>query len=230
MATKKTQQEDPEVVIESAIGRAEGFIERNAKSLTYIAIAIIVIVCGYFGWKYLYAIPREGKAADAMFVAEQLFIAEDYQQALDGDGNNEGLLEVIDQWGSTAHGNLARQYAGICYMKLDKPEEALDVLSKYKTSKGAPNVIVNAQNFGLRGDLLAKQGKDKEALDMYRKAIAAAENSLTTPFYLKKAGILSEKTGDFAGAKAFYQRIADEFGMSMEARDIEKSIGRAEQL
>jgi predicted negative regulator of RcsB-dependent stress response len=230
MATNKQQNEDPEVAIQSAIGKTEDFIERNSKTLVYIASVIVAIAAGYFGWKYLYDIPREGKAADAMFVAEQLFIAEQWQQALDGDGNNAGFVEVIDNWGSTSHANLACQYAGICYMKLEKPAEALEMLSRYKSSKGAPNVIINAQNFGLRGDLLADQGKDDQALDMYRKAIQAAENPLTTPFYLKKAGVLSEKTGDAQAAKAFYQRIADEFGMSLEARDIEKSIGRVEQL
>ncbi len=231
MATSKKEHEtvDPEVAIESAIGKTELFIEKNSKTLLYILTAIVVVVGGYYGWKYLYSEPRMKKAADQMFVAEQLFAADQYQPALEGDGNNSGFLEIIDQFGSTPQGNLARQYAGICYMKLGKPEEALEILAKYKHTEGAPNALVNAQNFGLQGDILTDKGEYKQALAMYEKAIAAAENPFTTPYYLKKAGLVCEKTGDAAGALSFYKRISDDFGASMEARDIEKSIGRVNQ-
>ncbi len=84
-------------------------------------------------------------------------------------------------------------------------------------------------NFGLRGDLLSQKGEFKEALAMYRRAIEATDNSTTTPYFLKKAGLVSEQLGETAAALAFYQRIVDEFGMSMEARDIEKSIGALKQ-
>ncbi len=51
----------------------------------------------------------------------------------------------------------------------------------------------------------------------------------TTPLFLKKLGMAYEKTGDFKAAAATYQRIADEYPASIEARDIPKYIGRAEQ-
>ncbi len=232
MATTKKAQpahKDPEVAIETAIDRTEGFIERNARTLHTAVGIIAVIVCGYFAWKYLIAQPRSLKAADLMFVAEQQFAADQWQTALDGDGANAGFLEVIDTYGGTPQGNLARQYAGICYIKLSQPEEALAVLSQYKPQKGAPAEIVNAENFGLRGDLLSQKGEFKEALAMYRRAIEATDNSTTTPYFLKKAGLVSEQLGETAAALAFYQRIVDEFGMSMEARDIEKSIGALKQ-
>ncbi len=228
MSDKKTHTEDPEVVIASAISRTEGFIEKNSKVLFYILIAIVAGSAGYFGWKYLYAQPREGRAADAMFVAEQLFAAEQWQQALDGDGANAGFLEIIDSYGSTPQGNLARQYAGICYVKTGQADAALEILAKYKNADGAPGVLINAQNYGLRGDLLSDKGEFDKALGMYRKAVEAASNPLTTPYYLKKAGLVSEKLGDNAGALAYYQRISREFGNSLEARDIDKSIGRVE--
>ncbi len=228
--TTKSQHEDPEVVIQSAIGRTEDFIERNSKMLSGVLIAIVVIAAGYFGYKYLYALPQEGKAADAMFVAEQLFQQGDYAAALEGDGNNAGFLEVADSFGSTPQGNLARHYAGICYIKEGKQDEALEILAKYRASTGAPNAIINAQNFGLRGDILVQKEQYKEALGMFRKAIDASSNVMTTPYFLKKAGVVSEKLGQNAEALAFYQRISDEYGASMEARDIERSIGRVKQL
>lgn len=229
MSAEKQHHDEPEVVIQSAIGQTEAFIERNSKLLVYILVAVIAIAAGYFGWKYLYALPQESKAADTAFVAEQLFQQGEWQQALEGDGNNAGFNEVIDRFGSTSTGNLARQYAGVCLVKLGKADEALAVLTKYRHVKGAPGVIISAQNYGMRGDILADKGQYEDALALYRKAIAAATNPLTTPVFLKKAGLLYEKTGDKGAAKECYQRIADEFGSSMEARDIEKSLGRAQE-
>lgn len=232
MATSKKnhqQHQAPEAAIQEAIGKTEGFIERNSKTLGAIVVAIAVVVCGYFGWKYLYIQPRAEKATAAMFVAEQQFAASEWQLALEGDGKNAGFLEITDSYGSTPVGNLARHYAGICYLKMDKPDEALDMLSKYKTVKGAPAKLVNSQNFGLRGDIYVQKEQYKEALEMFRKAVDASSNQLITPYYLKKAGLVAEKLGDKASAIAFYQRIADEFAMSMEARDIEKNIGKAQQ-
>ncbi len=229
MSNTKNQHQDPEVAIATAINKTEGFIERNSRTLYGAVIAIVIVAAAYFGWKYLYAGPRADKASDMLFVAEQQFQAEEYQTALDGDGNNAGFLEVIEKYGSTPQGNLARHYAAICYIKLDKPEEAISMLDAYSHTSGIPNVVINAQNYGLRGDLLVQKEDYKGALEMYRKAVDQAANPFTTPYYLKKAGMVCEKLGDNAGAVLFYNRIKDEFGASMEARDIDKSIGRAEQ-
>lgn len=230
MATSVKDHKDPEQTIEQGIERAEGFIERNARTLYIVVGAIAVVVCGYFAYKYLIAQPRAEKAADMMFVAEQQFAAQQWQVALDGDGQNAGFLEVIDTYRCTPQGNLARQYAGICLLRLDRADEALAQLEKYRAKKGAPAQIVNAQNFGLRGDILLDKGDFAGALGLYKKAVDASENQLTAPYYLKKAGMAAEQAGDKAAALAFYQRIVDEFGMSMEARDIEKSIGALKQL
>ena len=110
----KSQTEDPEVAIQSAIGRVEGFIMNNGRSLLTALIVVVVVVGGFFGYKYLISGPRAEKAAAMMFVAEQQFAVDSFALALNGDGNFAGFLEVIDRYGSTDEGNLARQYAGIC--------------------------------------------------------------------------------------------------------------------
>ena len=79
-----------------------------------------------------------------MFVAEQLFAAEDYTAALEGDGSNAGFLDVVSQYGATRPGRLAAHYAGVCYMKLGDFDAAMEYLNKYKKVKGAPGVIINA--------------------------------------------------------------------------------------
>lgn len=224
--TNNKQENTYEEVVTETVGKTEAFLEKNQKLVTWVLVAIFVVIGGYFANKYLIAQPRAEKASAEMFAAIQNFNAEEWQVALDGDGNYAGFLEVIDNYGSTPQASLAAHYAGICYLKLGDKENALEYLAKYNATKGAPAEIVNAQNYGLQGDIVADGGDLKRAAALYRKAIEASENSLTTPCYLKKLGLVEEAMGNTAAALAAYQRIADEFGTALEARDIDIYIGR----
>ena len=109
MADKKAQESlDPEVKIQSAIGNTENFIMRNGRKLLIALIVVFVIVGGFYGYKYFVAGPRAEKAASMMFMAEQHFVADSFNLALNGDGNFDGFLKVIDKYGSTPQGNLAQ--------------------------------------------------------------------------------------------------------------------------
>ncbi len=230
MATKNPQMgKDPEVVIESALSRTEEFFQRNGGNLVIALVVVLVVVGGYFGYKYLYAAPRAEKASDMMFVAQQQFAIDSFKLALEGDGNNAGFLDVIEKYGSTPAGNLAKHYAGICYLRTGDLTQAMEQLRAYKTTKGAPNTLINAQNYGLQGDILVQEGKYQEAVSLFKKAVEAGDNSLTTPCYLKKLGLVYEKLGDYPSTKSAFERIANEFPTSLEARDIEKYIGRVDQ-
>lgn len=222
-------EKDPEVKIESALGKTEMWFEKNWKTLTVIAVVALVAVGGVYAFQGLYKAPRGKKAAEAMFVAQQLFAQEDYATALNGDGNNLGFAEVADSYSGTAQARLAAHYAGICYLKEGDMDAALDYLSKYKATKGAPNMIINAQNEGLKADIYVDKGDFASAVKHYQNAIKAADNALTTPIYLKKLGLAYEAQGNYAEAVKAYRRVADDYPASLEARDIEKFASAAEQ-
>lgn len=226
MANNKNQETTYEEVVTETVGKTEQFFEKNQKLITWALVAIIVIIGGYFANKYLIAQPRAEKASAEMFAAIQNFNTEEWQIALDGDGNNAGFLEVIDNYSSTPQASLAAHYAGVCYLKLGDKESAKSYLAKYDASKGAPAEIINAQNLGLQADILSDEGQMEKAAALYRKAVAASDNSLTAPYYLKKLGQVEEALGNEEAALAAYQRIADEYAGSLEARDIDNFIGR----
>ncbi len=231
MSVKKAQESlDPEVKIQSAIGNTENFIMRNGRKLIIALVVVFVVVGGFYGYKYLVVKPRGAKAAEMMFMAEQHFAADSFQLALNGDGNYAGFLQVIDKYGSTPTGNVARLYAGICYMRMGQFEEALTQLKKYDAPKSIPGQVLKAQSLGLQGDACIELQNYKEAASLYKKAVDASENSLTAPFYMKKLGMAYEKLGDNAKALDVYKEIQASYGSSMEARDIQKYIGRLEQL
>jgi tetratricopeptide (TPR) repeat protein len=226
---KAVELKDPEIKIEDALSRTESFLESNWKAISIVLAVIVLVIGGYYAYRGLYLAPRMEKASVAMFVAQHVFADGNYEEALNGDGNNVGFLEIVSKYGDTPQGKLAAHYAGICYLNEGDLDAALTFLSKYSPSRGVPNTLINAQNEGLKGDVYVQKGDYQGAVKHFERAVKASDNTLTTPTYLKKAGLAYEALGDYATAVKLYTRISDEYPTSIEGRDIDKYIGAAEQ-
>ena len=210
-----------------AMNKTEFFFEKNGRMLSYVFLGLLVLAALVFGYRALIVSPRAEKAAEMIAEAQYRFEDQnaDYALALEGDANGPGFLDVIDQYGSTRAGNLAKHYAGICYLRLGDLDNAATYLAKYKPAKGIPAEIVNAQNIGLQGDIAVEQQDYARAVKFYEKAVKAADNNLTAPMYLHKAGLAEQAQGNEQKAAAFYEEILTSYPASMEARDAEKLLG-----
>lgn len=213
--------------VETAVDRTQEFFDRNGKKITAVVVAVAVVVLAGFAYKKLVVEPRAENASAAMYVAQFRFeqANADYRLALTGDEEGAGFLDIIEQYGSTPAGNLAAQYAGICYMKLGEWDNAAKYLAKYKATKGVPNKIVNAENLGLQGDVYVQKGDYKRAVSYFEKAAEAADNNFTSPIYLKKAALAYIASGDKEAAKKLLKRITTQYATSTEAREAEMYLG-----
>ena len=110
-------------------------------------------------------------------------------------------------------------------MKLGQFDAASEYLAKYKSVKGAPVAIINAQNLGLRGDISVERGDYQQAEMLYARAAKAADNVLSTPYYLRKLAFVYAELGRTQEAINVCERIKSEYASSLEARDIDKLIG-----
>ena len=223
MATKE-KDTNKELEVEEIVSRSEQFIENNSKKIIYGIIAIALVVGAVLGIKHGYLIPQEKKAAAAIFKGEQYFAKDSFNLALNGNGADfDGFEGIIDQYGSTASGNLAKAYAGICYFKMGETEKALD---KLKSFSGDDNMISPAI-IGLIGDCYVNMGNVKEGISYFEKAAKKADNEVISPVYLKKAGIAYENQKQYSDAVKAYTTIKEKYFNSMEAADIDKYIARA---
>lgn len=215
----------------AVLNKTEMFFEKNSKKVIYLLLALFVIAAAIFGYWQLISQPRDSKAAEMMAQAQYRFEAQapDYTLALEGDANGPGFLDVIEKYGSTPSGNLAKHYAGICYLQLGDLENAAAYLAKYKPAKGIPAQIINAQNLGLQGDVAVEQGNYEEAIKFFEKAVKASENNLTAPTYLRKAALAAKALGNTDQAIELLERISTEFPESAEARNVERMIGSFQQ-
>lgn len=210
-----------------AINKTEFFFEQYGRKLIYILAGLLIVAGLIFGYRELISQPRAKKAAELIAQAQERFEGEnpDFQLALTGDANGAGFLEVIEQYGSTPSGNLAKHYAGICYLRGGDLDNAAKYLSQYSAVKGIPGAIINAQNLGLQGDIAVDKQEYAKAVKFYEQAVKAADNNLTAPMYLRKAGLAEQAQGNGEKAKAYYERIQNSYPMSADAREAEKLLG-----
>ena len=171
MATKE-KDTNKELEVEEIVSKSEQFIENNSKKIIYGIIAVALVVGAVLGIKHGYLVPQEKKAAAAMFKGEQYFARDSFALALNGNGADyEGFEAIIDQYGSTDAGNLAKAYAGICY---DKLSEHIGLLPLVMVSPADADLIRGGSDERRRFlDLIISQ-QDKpylHALIQYNKAL-----------------------------------------------------------
>lgn len=220
-------QNQQEAAVAEAVSKTEQFFQENGKKVVIAVVAIVVgAVAGYL-YKSLVIDANAEKASELIIEAQDRFGVQnpDFALALNGDENGAGFLDVVEQYGSTAAGNLAKHYAGICYLRLGDLENAEKYLSMYKSVNELGAEVVNAQNLGLRGDIAVERGKYEAAVALYKKAVAASENVYTAPLFLYKQLLAYVALGNKAEAQKCYDTLQAQYPMSVEAREAEKVMG-----
>jgi tetratricopeptide (TPR) repeat protein len=226
MADKTTPKHDTLQDIEASLSNTEMFIERNQKKLLLVLAAIVVVVGGVLAYKQFIVKPKEAEAQTAMFRAEIYFEKDSFNLALNGKGDVEGFLSIIDNYSGTKSGNLAHFYAGVCYLQTGKFQEAIDQFDAYD----GEDIMTASMAMGAKGDALMELGKTQDAIDQYVKAAGKNKNSFSTPMYLMKAGIAYEEMKNYDKALEIYQKVQKDFYQTSEGREADKYIARVEGL
>lgn len=216
-----------EAAVIEAVSKTEEFFEKNGKKLLAAIVAVILVfACGY-AYKKLVVDANADKAANLIVEAQDRIAGEnpDYLLALNGDENGAGFLDVIEQYGSTPSANLARQYAGACYLHLGDLENAEKYLKQYSDVDGVLGQIVNAQNKGLLGDVAAEKQEYTAAAALYKKAAELSKNNYTTPLFMFKQALALKAAGEGAKATEVLEALVAAYPGAMETRDAEKILG-----
>ena len=186
-----------------------------------VAGGIVAIVAGILGWDFLQG-ARGVQADEALGGIIRTYENGDYQLALDGTATAVGLLEIIDDYGSTPAGNIARFYAADASYRLGDYETALEFFEDYNGGDdllGASALAGQAAIYELSADF-------ERAADLYVRAAEAVDNSLVSPIYWMSAGLAYEKAGVFEDAETAFRTIKDTYPESEEAKDIDFYLGR----
>lgn len=226
MSDKKAHHEGEQLeTIEHVLSDSEKFIEKNQKMITNVILGIMVVILAIMAYNRYIVSPKEIDAQSQIFAGEMLFEQDSFRLAIEGDGQFMGFEYIIDKYGSTASGNLAKYYTGISYYKLGDYESAISFLNKFK----ADGTMMPPIKAGAIGDCYVELGDYSKAITNFKKA-ASFDNSFTAPIYLKKCGIAHEANGDQTKAIECYEKIKSSYPTSTEANDIDKYIARAKAV
>ena len=219
--------------LDESANKAEDFVARNQKGIFVIVGLAALLVLGYLGYNKFIAEPKAEEAMNEMYTAQKYFdeavvatTGKDslYTLAINGGEGKYGLVDIVNEYGSTPAGNLANYYAGMAYLNLSDYSNAVKYLSEFNTDDAVLGPIAK----GGVADAFVQLGQLDEALEYYEKAIKASTNDYTTPMYLFKAANVAQSLGKSDKALDYYKRIKSEFSLSDQATNIETFIGRAE--
>jgi TolA-binding protein len=212
--------ENPEALKEKLEG-AENWLEENPKIVVGIAAAILIIVGGYFAFNY-YKDNQNDIAQNEMFQAVYYFEADSLDKALNGDGNNLGFLQIIDEFGITDAANLANYYAGVSYLKQGKFELARLYLEDFSSG----DLLIQARAYSLVGDSYMEEENYDEAARYYNKAANYKPNKFFSPGYLMKEALAYEKLNQNDKARETYDKVITQYWESEEFQNARKFKAR----
>ena len=213
-------------MLASAQTQGENFFEKNSKMVVVAIVVIFVLAAAIFGYKKVIVEPRNVKGQEMLFEAQYQFESQtaDFALALNGDEHTPGFAQVVEQYGNTPAGNLARMYAASCALRLGDFDQAQKYINSYKNVKGVPGAIINAMAAGIKGEIAVEKGDNAGAAKLFEQAAKSNENDFTTPMYLRKAALAYRAAGDAAKADALLKVIAEEYPSSFDARDAQKLV------
>lgn len=220
--TNNQQQAAP--TMEESLNKSEAFFLKYKKAIIVAVVALVVIIVGVVLYKTYVSEPKEQKASTAIAKAQDLFAANEFQKALDGDSLGvKGFVKLADEFSGTDAGNLANLYAGLCYAKLDKWEDAVKYLEKFD---GADDQMVSPAALGALGNAYAHLNQLDKAVSQLKKAAEKADNNSLSPTFLIQAGEILESQGKADEALKLYKQVKEKYYNSMQYQTIDKYIER----
>lgn len=234
MATKQSKKvhpdhhndllEDPAALAES-IGRGEAFLKKNSKVLGGVLIAAIILIGGILFFQISNANKNE-EAQEEMFQAVYFYEQDSLDFALNGDGINAGLLQIVEEYPRTEAANLANFYIGSIYLSEKNFTDAITYLEQFS----ADDYLIQGQADALLGDAYLETGNVDKAISNYEKATSYEPNKYFTPKYLYKLAVAYETAGKTQDAIDAYSEIEEKYFESYEFAGARKQKARLEGL
>jgi predicted negative regulator of RcsB-dependent stress response len=222
MAKNKKASNDV-IGLDVQLSKSEAFIEKHLKLILAILAVIIIVVSGIFLYRH-YKANQTAEANEAIAASQNAFGMEQYEQALNGDGVKEkGFLKIIDEYSGTSTANLARAYAGLCYVNLDKLDEAIKMLESFDPQD---DQMISPSAIAALGNCYVKKGDNEKGAETLVKAAQKANNDAVSPIFLLQAGEVYEELGKADKALELYKEIKDKYFNSPLYAEIDKYIER----
>ncbi|HEX9005746.1 MAG TPA: tetratricopeptide repeat protein [Bacteroidota bacterium] len=216
--SKKELKEDALV---STYVKATTFYEEHKRiiSIGVTAFAVIVIALIVYGKNRA---DNNTNASTALGNVYQLFDNGQYQLAVDGvpERGIKGLKAIVDDYGNSKAGEIARFYLGTAYYHLARYDEAIE---QFKQASLSDETLEISRLSGIACAYEAK-GMPKEAAEYFEKAAAKNSKDVNAAENLNNAARNYAQAGDKGTALELYRKLKKTYPSSPAARDADREI------
>lgn len=191
---------ETDVMVE-AKGKLELFFDKYGNKILWTLVIAGIIVCAFIVFRNIAERRAETKNEAASVALAAAVTAEDFAQ-------------VVADFDGTDVANNAAYMAGADYLKAGDLVNAKKYLEMYKDGEGAAAELINAAVYGLRGDVAVEENDLQSAVELFKKAIAASDDSYSFMTYNEKLALVYAAMGDETAAEECYKAIVKEYPAS----------------
>lgn len=200
--------------LDELTGKTEQFIEDNSRNLMLAIAAIAVVIVAIVGYGKFIVEPAETAANEDAWRAEQYFMMDSLDLALNGDGLYPGLYDIIDDHSGTKAAARAGFELGVVLRKQGDFEGAIAAFGDAGLGDDVLSILADINI----GDCEVELGNYDAAGSAFSSAISKAGRSIgedyLAPIALYKGAVVDLELGDTDAAKSKLSRIAEDYPTS----------------
>ena len=218
--SKKELQEDKLV---TSFYKSQEFFEEHKQKIIIVVSAIAVVILA-ITWYFNKITEDNILAAEKLSQIITSFEQGQFQKAIDGEPGTQlvGLKNIVENYGSTEQGEIAKIYLANSYYSLGDFDEALKYFNDYS---GDSKLHQSTAYAGIAGCYENKSNFEKAA-EYYERAADTYDLQSQTANFLLNASINYIKLGNNNQAKTLLERIKSDYSTSSAAREVEKYLSQ----
>ena len=188
-------------------------------SIGVTALVVLIIVAVVF---FKNRGENSERAMTQLGAVFQLYDNGQYQVAIDGvpERNVAGLKSIVENYGGTRAGEMARFYLASAYYQLGNYDGALTNFEEFS----APDELLAVTRLAGIGECYEARGMHKEAAESFEKAATKYAKDASAAENLNNAARNFGKAGEKEKAIDLYKRLKKSFPASSFAREADRFI------
>jgi len=220
---KISRRELKEDALVATYVKLTSFYEEHKRTISIAVTALVIAVFAVVIYAKNRADNNE-KATTALGAIFETYDAGQYQAAVDGspEKNVMGLRAIVDNYGNSAAGDLARFYLAGAYAHLGKYDEAL---KDYEDFSPTGELLSVARLSGI-ASCEESMGRFREAAASFEKAATQYPKDISAAENLNNAARDYGQAGEKDKAIDLYRRVKKNYPNTAFARDADRFIAQ----
>lgn len=224
MLSKKKKLSKKEIKEDKLVTQYYNFVsfyEDNKNRILTIAAAVAIVVVALI--LYNNKMDQENREATTQLSRVlPLYNQNKFEEAINGKPGTGlmGLEAIVNEYGGTDQGEIAKIYLAHSYYFLENYEKSLDY---YKDYSGG-NPVFEASALAGQANYYEIKGNNEKAAELNYDAAQISENNPSNAQYLINAAKNYAELGNNERAREIYEKVKEEYPNTMQANEVDRYL------